>query len=29
LAEALALAQAAGFRAIATFERRQVRWNDL
>jgi histidinol-phosphatase (PHP family) len=29
LAEALALAQEAGFRAIATFENRQVRWNDL
>ena len=29
LSEAMALAQAAGFRAYATFERRQVRWNDL
>jgi histidinol-phosphatase (PHP family) len=29
LSEAMALAQAVGFRAYATFERRQVRWNDL
>lgn len=29
LSEAMALAQTAGFRAYATFEKRQVRWNDL
>jgi histidinol-phosphatase (PHP family) len=29
LPEAMALAQTAGFRAYATFEKRQVRWHDL
>jgi hypothetical protein len=29
VAEALDLARAAGFRAIATFEARQVHWIDL
>jgi histidinol-phosphatase (PHP family) len=29
IVEALTLARQAGFRAIATFERRQVRWLDL
>jgi histidinol-phosphatase (PHP family) len=29
IAEALDLARSIGFRAIATFDRRQVRWMDL